>query len=866
MLQASNRISFCPRKDHTVKKAFLCHSSADKGYVQIVARYLGRAHVVFDEMSFKPGVDFRSAIIKGLSESSLMCFFASKRSIASTWCQFELAQADMLRIKNQIAGHLCLITDSETSVGDLPEWMRSAKALFQPRPSRACRDVQHALLELYPSELKRPFIGREHQVREMTSNLSDLEAPRKNIYLFTGLQGVGRRSLLVRCAGDLLGIQVQPIISLDVSDSLDDLYVRLLDDAGAVESRAGLAREIETYRTLPSHERVDRVVSFLCALFNENYLPCIVDTGALLNDVGEFNPEFSSMLEVIAGKEDAHIALVQHRTPLYRFLSYADHILHIRVPPLADAEITVLLRQLTTRQRIQLDSEETKVLSQFIDGYPPAAYFAIGFVYSYGVAALTADPSVLVDFKTRRFTRFIHDLELAPSDSDILKYMAAERPISLDALAVAVGVSTDVVADSIRRLIDMSLVTVYDDMYAVSAPIRNAVVRVFGFVERQTYEEIVRRIASSYWQGDDAAPSVDVVDATLHALARSGQHDFAPFQDIVRGSVVERLAVECYHRQEWQLSFEYARRGLDMEPGRDRLRQFMFKSLVKLERWTEAEAVLQSLRQKGSPMASYLRGFLCRNRGNYAEAIEAFGEAIDVGDRSYPVFRDLADSLYRVGRLQEAFRALRHVLDRDSENIFVLDLAVRILVDTNDFEQAATYLGHLQRFDIDGRFIHHRQAHFRAKQGMWDLALIDAEKAVQSGRAPFASFAEYANILIELSEFEKAQSVIDQLGLQFAQQRKDVQRGLRCKLLIRQGKWKAAQAVWDQLDQKNLPVHLQLLRRILISQSEDPTISLSTKQEVLLRATELDRELRQVTVNGSDFHLIGDEQEEDARE
>ena len=55
-------------------KAFLCHSSSEKEYVRTIARRLTRARVVFDEMHFLPGEDFRNAIARGLDASRLFVF------------------------------------------------------------------------------------------------------------------------------------------------------------------------------------------------------------------------------------------------------------------------------------------------------------------------------------------------------------------------------------------------------------------------------------------------------------------------------------------------------------------------------------------------------------------------------------------------------------------------------------------------------------------------------------------------------------------------------------------------------------------------------------------------------------------------
>lgn len=40
-----------------MKKAFLCHSSSDKAFVDLVATKLGRAKVIYDKITFEAGVE-----------------------------------------------------------------------------------------------------------------------------------------------------------------------------------------------------------------------------------------------------------------------------------------------------------------------------------------------------------------------------------------------------------------------------------------------------------------------------------------------------------------------------------------------------------------------------------------------------------------------------------------------------------------------------------------------------------------------------------------------------------------------------------------------------------------------------------------
>jgi hypothetical protein len=61
-------------------RAFLSHSSADKPFVEAVARELGRQFCAFDQNEFETGEDFRNAIRKALDTSDLFVLFASKTS------------------------------------------------------------------------------------------------------------------------------------------------------------------------------------------------------------------------------------------------------------------------------------------------------------------------------------------------------------------------------------------------------------------------------------------------------------------------------------------------------------------------------------------------------------------------------------------------------------------------------------------------------------------------------------------------------------------------------------------------------------------------------------------------------------------
>ena len=146
-----------------LKKIFLCHASEDKEYVRILAKSLTRKHIIFDELCFKPGEDFRSEIIDGLNKSSIFVFIASKKSIEKYWCKYELDIAEQKSIKGEIEKSLALIIDNTLTPDQLPAWISKVKCITSSAPSLAATDIQSILFSIISTESKKEFIGRSKE-------------------------------------------------------------------------------------------------------------------------------------------------------------------------------------------------------------------------------------------------------------------------------------------------------------------------------------------------------------------------------------------------------------------------------------------------------------------------------------------------------------------------------------------------------------------------------------------------------------------------------------------------------------------------------------------------------------------------------
>jgi tetratricopeptide (TPR) repeat protein len=825
-------------------KAFLCHSSDDKEYVKFVAHRLGRLRVNYDEFSFQPGKDFREEINRHLNETSLFVFFVSEKSLKSSWCCYELDQAQMKMMKGGIEGQLAVIIDRNTRFNDLPKWLQNSKAIIQPRPVQAARDINYSLYSLIPRDKKKPFVGRNDLKNELQIKISPINFTLPKLFIVHGLEGIGRRSYMEDvCFNYMNQLRLGPFCFIDDTRRLDDIYLWVLDETLDLSSRSNIAQSMKVFAGLSADDKVLEINKSLALLCSEQNMPCFIDLGGMLDDMGRYKDDYVNLLNNFVSKdEDHYLCIIHKRRPLIDGLPFNDNLLCQKIPPLKNNEISILLQQLIMNYQISVTKRIRQAfheIVEFLGGYPPAAYFAANCIKEYGVDAITSNSNLLVDLKARRFMQFLKDLNLSEEEWLILKYLAAEMAIPLSGLAIASGLDEEIVSNILIKMQDMNLVLQLDDNYVVSPPIRDAIPRVKGFLDKDFFQRIGVAYTKVFWANPEIAPPIAIIDATLNAISRSGSTDFSPYQDLVRVSTVHRLADDFYHEQEYEKALECANRAEQMAPAIKEIRARIFRSLVQLERYEEAEKKLAEIFQKGDKDAFYLKGFMLKKQRHYKEAIKAFQSAIDVGDKGIPVYRDYADCLWMIKKYDDALKMIKIISDKKPENIYILDTYIRILIDSGDLDAAEEKLNLLKRYDLQERFIHHRFSRFYSKKTFWDLALIEADAAYDTGKNRFQAMAQKVNCLIELCRFTDAEIEIVYLTQKFRRFNQDIQVGLKVKLLIRQDKWREAEIVWNTLKDKSRTVALALFAGILELKAIDSGLSLHDREKARLQASEI---------------------------
>jgi tetratricopeptide (TPR) repeat protein len=828
-------------------RAFLSHSSLDKAFVEIVARRLGRRRVSFDSWVFESGSNFIAAIRGALASSDCFVLFASRESLESLWIKFEASEAEELTRSQVLKNSIVLIIDRNISPRDCPAWMQRCLIEHVYVPNAAARVTEYQLNRIRGVESEPLFIGREELLREFSENLIPApESRAPHLLVLGGLPGIGRRTFLSRGAKDFLSLRRGPMFHLRPTDGLDALHFALIGELGELDSKVQVALAIEQFRSATAEEKARILAQLLASTTIGNILPVIVDDGALLDSSGAYVPEALRLFEALKAYPDSVIGILENRRPLIeRSQLEALCAIYVRVPHLDMDSTKRLLTQSLRRETIQVSSEQIAELAPYLDGYPPAINLSVAVAKEYGLSTFLADKSGLVDYKIRTFAGVLDKLTLSQHEWDVLRILSAES-MPLEGIAACVNAAEEDVARVLHRLVDLNLVLSSGNTFTIALPIKSAVQSIAGRLTDAEYGRIASNLKRIFWDSSDRVPPVEIVEATIHAVVRGGVEELGDFKGFVLPSMLYRAAKECYDRggqQAWESAQRLILQLLQVDPEHRGGLVIQLKTQVRLSRWSDAERALNLIRSKHMPEQHYLAGFLQWKKGQYAAAVSAFRTGIALGQDSMEVYHGLAYCLFRLENMSEAEKVIAVALKGRRPNSLLLDLAAQIAIAQHSYADAESYIDQLRRVRADADY-HHRLATLLNARRKFSEALPHAELALQGPRKRFEVETTFVDTLIEVQNFGRATLLLDELDQRerYANEKKDVRIGLRCKLLLRQKKWRQAEDIWEALVDKSRPVHLALRIEILQQKIADLTVSPGIRAESTVELNKLQTE------------------------
>lgn len=770
-----------------------------------------------------------TAIRRTMSATECFVLFASKIALQSLWVRFEIAEAEELMRSEVIKSALVVIVDPEVRHSDLPKWMQRALVDSANTPNAVARLIEHQLNKLRGIEPNPLFLGRDELLSEFSEKL--IPAPEEkppHILILGGLSGIGRRTFLRRALVDSLSVRLGATFSLKLTDGVDALHLALLDELGALDTKEQMALAIDQFQKAPLPERARMLAQLLASCAAGNSAPVIVDEGALMDSGGQYTDDAIAMLQALRNYPECIVGLVHTKRPVMSDqLLAAIGAVFQRVPPLDLTSTKLLLTQLIRRSRVDATSDQISELAPYLDGYPPAVSLAASTACEYGMSVVIGDKSGLIDFQIRTFAGTLEKLSLSNQQWTILKILASETALTLQGLAAVSGATDESVAKDLHRLLDLNLVLVSGIVFVIAAPIRMAVQSLKGLLSETDYATMARSLKTKYWDGVDSLPPLEIVQATIHAVMRSQSADLSDFRGFVLPSMLYRLAKEYYDRggqDAWERALEFVDQLLKLDPQHRHGWLLHAKTQIRLQMWSQASNTISHIQSMGLAEHHSLRGFMFWKRRDYARAVLEYRSALAIGQNSVEVVHGLATCLVRLNEYSEADKVIQRGLHGRRQNSLLLDLAAQIAIIRGNYDDAANYIDKLRRMRADADY-HHRLATLLNARKQYREALPHAEEAMKSFRRRFEMDATFIDTLIELRQFGRASELLDGLDgrKRLGRDKESVRLGLRCKLYLRQKRWRDAETMWTSIVDKDAPVHLALRMEILEQKIADLT-------------------------------------------
>ena len=156
-------------------RAFLSHSSRDKGVVTEVWDELGPAIAELDSETFDHGLVNAAAILEALERCTLYVLFLSKDALESNAVRYEALHAQELISRGIINRFLVICLDDDAFASAEQEWKVYNFVRKAVGPPQIARLIQHCLLEIRARDkgAEQPFVGRGRELNSAKERLSN---------------------------------------------------------------------------------------------------------------------------------------------------------------------------------------------------------------------------------------------------------------------------------------------------------------------------------------------------------------------------------------------------------------------------------------------------------------------------------------------------------------------------------------------------------------------------------------------------------------------------------------------------------------------------------------------------------------------
>lgn len=683
-------------------RVFLSHSSKQKGYVEIVAKILGKQQVVYDAWTFEEGCRTLDEIYRGIDQASMFVFFISEASLTSKWVEKEILQAEEYIRSGRIKSFFPVIIDDTILHSDerIPEWMRTEYNLrYISKPTKVAaliRQRQRLLAwDLFPQkrDLDQLFVGRTSQLREFESRIYDIDNGRPTCVVVSGLSAIGRRKFLRHALinSSTIRPEYRPFsITLDSMCSIEDFILRMY----------GLG-----YSSLPSErfssllsksmsEKVSIAIALILELESVGDLLFVEDNNAIVSKTGKFPEWFLGVIDGIAKHDSILLCIISlSKVKTSPFILRQNNLFCVNIPELDRYERIGLFTNLLKINDLSLDKDDVVLITNMLNGYPEQVQYAVQLLKYEGLSYVKSHLNEIVEYNTEKVSHLVRKYESNDLAINLLKILSEYEFISYLMLEKILGEDFESAMDIVEDLSSMMMV---ECIGTNKENLRlNDVIR--DYIQRSSYKLNDRYrdnlIAYVNEQSKNYLDDIerDTSDYVISLKESLKQGKGVPDEFLIPSHFVNAMRELYNYERRYDEVIALADRVLMKSDYMDDriIREIRYWLCLSLARKGDERFLKEVDCIKGAEN-DFLRGFYYRFRGQMAEALRCLNRALEQHPEHIRAKRELIQVYLNKAEYDEAYELAKELYHVDKNNPYAIQSYFRCVLELDGKSATAT--------------------------------------------------------------------------------------------------------------------------------------------------------------------------------
>ena len=512
-------------------KAFLSHSSKDKEkYVSLVANWLGKDNIIYDEMTFEEGEKTLDEIMAGLDNSHIFVLFLSSSALDSKWVKDEITASKINYEDGKINKIYPIVIEAGLNFNDprIPDWI---KENYNLRPIKrahvAARRISQQLnkitWERHPELEKRGsiFVGRNDKLEEFEERIHDFDT-KKPITIFTsGLTGVGRRTFLTKALHkvNIIDNFTRPSsIYLDRSVSIED-FIFKLNDLGLVD----FGNELLSLTDKKMSEKQEIIIRILKEAYDSKEVIFILDDGCLINYKREVADWFKNTIDLCAEFSYPVICSASRYRVNFKNRPRSNKYFFIELSELNVHERKRLLTQLLDIYKIHMERDDFESVSDLLTGLPEQVKYAVDLMNDKSFLSFSDRLPILSEFNTDKASILLKKYSEDELALDFIRLLAQFEVITLEFIFSIeskenyYSILEDLISENICEIVGAN-----SEMIRLNDIIRDYIKRNRLVIKEDFLEKINLRVKETYAKDELIEEDSSVFIFTLKEMLREG--------------------------------------------------------------------------------------------------------------------------------------------------------------------------------------------------------------------------------------------------------------------------------------------------------------------------------------------------------